>query len=121
MSMESGGVASAVATKVGLVLLGLFAALIGAVLMAITRPPRNRKEMFLQATTALGSSFLFGGAATLAIGHWFTWAASSVEVMIAIHGLIGAMAWGLFGGLAVLREKFSKDPIQIAKDIKDIL
>ena len=88
--------------------------------MAMTRPPRTRKEMFLQAATALGCSFLFGGMATLAFCTWQAWAVGSLEVMVAIHGLIGAMSWGLFGGLAVLREKFAKDPIETVKEVKDI-
>jgi len=122
MSVESGGALGALIYKVGLIkLLGFGSALIGAGIMAATRPPKSRKEMFYQAATALGCSFLFGGLAVQWFMNWQVWAVGSLEAIVAIHGLLGAVSWGIFGALAVLREKFSKDPIQVAKDVKDIL
>lgn len=114
--------------KFGLVkLLGFGSALIGAGMMAIFRPPKTRKEMLLQASVALGCSFLFGGSAVTAVDSWSDWinlsTASYTDVLqfiAMVHGLIGAMAWGVFGGLAVLRDKFSSDPIQAVKDIKSL-
>lgn len=114
--------------KFGLVkLLGFGAALLGAGMMAIFRPPKTRKEMILQAAVALGSSFLFGGSAVAAVDSWSDWInlttaapADGLQFIAMVHGLIGAMAWGMFGGMAVLRDKFGSDPIQAIKDVKDI-
>lgn len=109
-------------------LFGLGSALIGAGMMAAFRPPKTRKEMFMQAAVALGCSLLFGGAAVTALAGFDFFAvdlirSSMVDVIqfnAMVHGLIGATAWGAFGGLAVLRDKFGSDPIQTVKDIKDL-
>lgn len=113
-SLEGG--ALAVITKYGwLKLATLGAALGGAVLMAVFRPPKNRKEMLLHALVALGSSFLFGDTVFKIINNY-------IEMdYVAVHGLVGAMSWGFFGGLATMRDKFSKDPVQTVKDVKDIV
>jgi hypothetical protein len=42
-----------------------------------------------------------------------------IQFNVAVHGLLGTFAWGLFGGLAVLRDKFSNDPIGAVKEIKN--
>lgn len=109
-------------------LFGLGSALAGAGIMAVFRPPQSRKEMFLQAAVALASSLMFGGAAVTALAGFDFFAvdlikSSMVDVIqfnAMVHGLIGAMAWGIFGGLAVLRDKFGSDPIQTVRDIKDL-
>lgn len=126
MSAEAG--AGILIWKFGLVkLLGLGAALIGAGIMAIFRPPLSRKELFLQGAVALASSLLFGGVAVNVIANFTGWidlSKASMEDIVQfnamVHGLIGALAWGMFGGLAVLRDKFSSDPIQAVKDIKNV-
>jgi hypothetical protein len=121
MSLES-GVLGALIYKLGFVkLLGFGAALVGAGVMAIVRPAPTRKELFLQALTALAGSLLFGGFAVQAVVYYFTWAAGSYEAIGAIHGLIGAISWGIFGGIAVIRERLAKDPTQLAKDVRNIL
>lgn len=89
--------------------------------MALMRPAPTRKELFFQALVALAGSLLFGGLAVQAFSYYFTWAASSTQTVGAIHGLIGALSWGIFGGLATLREKLNKDPIEVAHEIKDII
>lgn len=108
-------------------LLGVGAALIGALIMAIFRPPLTRKEMMYQAAVAIGASLLFGSNACRyldSIWSWINLTTDSTEDVMQfvamVHGLIGASAWGVFGGIAVLRDKFGSDPIQTAKDIKDI-
>lgn len=108
-------------------LLGFGAALIGAGIMAIFRPPKTRKEMFLQGAVALASSLLFGGTAVSVIASVTGWInlltaplADIIQFNAMVHGLIGAMAWGIFGGLAVLRDKFGSDPIQTIKDVKQL-
>ena len=126
MPAETG--ASILVLKFGLLkILALGAALIGASIMAIFRPPKTRKELFLQGAVALGSSLVFGGTLTSVIAHFTGWVdlkTSSMEDIInftaMVYGMIGALSWGVFGGLAVLRDKFGSDPIQTVKDIKDI-
>ncbi len=95
----------------------LGAALIGAGMMAIFRPPQSRKEMFQQGAVALGCSLLFGDTAVA----WAVSAFPSIPLTSpAIYGLIGAMSWGAFGGLAHLRDKVAKDPVETIKDVKSI-
>lgn len=128
MDISTGAGLGALIGKFGLVkVLSTGSALIGAGMMAVFRPPATRKELFMQAAVALGTSLIFGGFAVTAANHWLGWvtAASSFEEIlhfnVAIHGLLGAFAWGGFGGLAVLRDKFSKDPVEAVKEIKDAL
>lgn len=126
MSAEAG--AGALIAKFGMVkILSFGAALVGAGIMAVFRPPRTRKELFMQGAVALGSSLLFGGTAVNVLAHltgWIDLATANMSDIVqfnaTVHGLIGAMAWGLFGGLAVLRDKFSSDPIQAVKDIHNL-
>lgn len=126
MSVETG--ASVLLTKFGLVkLLGLGSALIGAGIMTIFRPPKSRREMFMQGAVALGSSLLFGGTAVKVIAHTTGWIdlntadlGDMANFVAAVYGLIGAFSWGLFGGFAVLRDKFSSDPVQTIKDVKSL-
>lgn len=126
-SIESGVLAFI--AKFGLVkTFTLGAALAGASLMAVFRPPKSRKEMFLQATVALGCSFLFGDTLTHMLDSWLDfidyksspWEAW-MQFAITVHSFVGAMSWGLFGGLAHMRDKVESDPIQAAKDVKDLV
>lgn len=126
MSVEAG--AGALITKYGaMALLGSAAALLGAGIMAVFRPPKSRKEMFLQGIVALGSSFLFGGTAVKVLAHltgWVDLAHDNIvdisQFTVMIYGLIGAFSWGLFGGIAHFRDKFEADPVQAIKDVKDL-
>ena len=108
-------------------LLGFGAALIGAGMMAAFRPPKSRKELFTQGAVALGSSLLFGGTLVKAAASFTglvdlsTGSLEDVGQFTAmVYGLIGALSWGLFGGLAVLRDKVGTDPIQVVKDVKNL-
>lgn len=117
MSIESGaGIALLVKTK----LLAFLPALIGAGLMAMFRPPKTRKELMMQALVALGCSFLFGNTAFNIVSGWFP-AVAGPDGKDAILGLVGALSWGAFGGLAHFRDKVAKDPIEAVKNVKDIL
>lgn len=126
MSVETG--AGVLITKYGaMALLGSAAALLGAGIMAVFRPPKSRKEMFLQGVVALGSSFLFGGTAVKVLAHitgWVDLAHDNIvdisQFTVMVYGLIGAFSWGLFGGIAYFRDKFEADPIQAIKDVKDL-
>jgi hypothetical protein len=130
MDMEptSSGVGlGALITKFGFVkVLGMGSALMGAAMMAVFRPPKSRKELFLQGAVALGTSLMFGGAVVSILDYYLDFinltTAPMVEIIqfnVAVHGLLGTFAWGLFGGLAVLRDKFSNDPIGAVKEIKN--
>jgi hypothetical protein len=39
----------------------------GAAMMAVFRPPKSRKELFLQGAVALGTSLMFGGAVSVSL------------------------------------------------------
>lgn len=128
-AMESGSAAGLAAiTKFGWIkFASLGAALMGAGIMAIFRPPKTRKELFTQGLVALGTSLLFGNFIANLFLHYLPLldvAKASLEDLltfhIAIHGLIGAMSWGIFGGLAHLRDKVEADPVQAVKDVRDL-
>jgi hypothetical protein len=120
---------AAIATKYGwLKLFTLGASLGGAALMAVFRPPKTRKEMFLQAVVALGTSLLFGGTIADYLDSIFTFIdletspiGKVIQFQVTVHGMLGALSWGLFGGLAHMRDKVAKDPLQAIKDVKDVL
>lgn len=126
MSVETG--AGVIIGKFGaMATLGAVAALLGAGIMAIFRPPKTRKELFLQGAVALASSFLFGGTAVKVLAHFTGWVNLTTDNIVDIsqftmmvYGLIGALSWGAFGGLAELRDKIAKDPIQAVKDVKNL-
>lgn len=119
MSIESGVFGSLVA-KFGLAkVIGLGAAGLGAAIMCMFRPPKTRKEVFYQGATALGGSILFGSFLVSLASSYFGLPAE--DLIVPVHGLVGAMSWGAFGGLAVLRDKTGKDPVGTAKEIKDVV
>lgn len=128
MSIES-GIFAGIAAKYGWVkLFTLGAALGGALLMAAFRPPKTRKEMFLQAAVALGCSILLGDTVVKGLDHFFDFidlnTASWLDFLqfyVSVHGVVGALSWGIFGGLAHLRDKVGTDPIGAAKEIKDVV
>lgn len=127
MSLESGAIGALIAKYGALKLLTVGAALIGAGMMAIFRPPKTKKEMFYQGAVALGCSLMFGDVAASMIDYWFDFVNMTtspredvIKFVVAVHGLVGAMSWGIFGGMAFLRDKFGSDPIQTVKDIKNV-
>jgi hypothetical protein len=128
MPTETAGAAFLIG-KFGLVkLMGFGAALLGAGIMAIFRPPKNRKELFAQGAVALGASLLFGGSAVNMLAGFDVFGvnlktspmADIVQFNAMVHGLIGAMAWGIFGGLAVFRDKFGSNPVEAIKDVRGL-
>lgn len=123
----SSGAIGALIWKFGaLKLLGLGSALFGAAIMAIFRPPQSRKELMYQAAVALGASLLLGSMAVKALDSWWDWINLStdpkediVQFIAMVHGMIGALAWGIFGGIAVIRDKLYADPIKTVKELRD--
>lgn len=116
-AMESGSAFGLAAiTKYGWMKFGaLGAAGLGALMMAVFRPPKTRKEMFLQGLVALGSSFLFGDFAYRAAVYYLPFQVD----YIAVHGFVGAISWGIFGGLAMYRDKLASKSID--ESVKDLL
>lgn len=122
----SSGILGAAIWKFGLVkTLAFTSAMIGAGIMAIFRPPKTRRELFMQGIVALGSSFMFGGMLVNTIASITGWInlntapiADVVQFHMAIYGFLGAISWGLFGGLSVLRDKFGSDPIKTIRSIR---
>ena len=115
MSIETGaGIALFIKAK----LLAFLPALVGAAIMAVFRPPKTRKEMLMQGAVALGCSYLFGNTAFTLVDAWLS---VGPEGKDAVLGLVGALSWGAFGGLAHFRDKVSKDPMQAIKDVKDVI
>lgn len=108
-------------------LLTVGAALFGAGLMCMFRPPKTKKELFYQGAVALGCSMMFGDVFSQMFDFWFDFIDLKVapkeqviQFIVAVHGLVGAMSWGVFGGMAVLRDKFGTDPVGTVKDIKNV-
>ena len=128
-AMESGGAwGIAVISKFGwLKMASLGAALAGAGLMALSRPPKTRKEQFYQALTALGSSLLFGDFAVRWAATYFPFVNlitdsyfDTLTFYVSVHALVGALAWGAFGALGTFRDKFVVDPSGAVKNARDI-
>lgn len=128
-AVESGSAAGLAAiTKFGWIkFASLGAALMGAGIMAIFRPPKTRKELFTQGLVALGTALLFGNFIANLFLHYvplLDLAKASLEDIltfhIAINGLVGAMSWGMFGGLAHIRDRVETDPLQAVKDVRDV-
>lgn len=128
MAIESGSaVGIGLITKFGWIkLITLGAAGIGAGMMAIFRPPKSRREMFYQGLVALGSSLLFGNTIASTLIHTVPLLQEAtagfedyLQFLIAIHGVVGALSWGAFGGLAHLRDKAGGQSLD--ETIKDVL
>jgi hypothetical protein len=84
---------------------------VGALMMAVFDPPKDKKTMLKQALVAAVSSLFFGPAAVRTFDHFFDFinlaTASGLEVLewgAPIYFLIGAFSWGAFGAAVRLRE-----------------
>jgi len=112
-AFETGGL-SALTSFGWIKALTLGAAGLGALLMAVARPPKTRKEMFFQAFTALGCSLLWGDL----FWQYMIFYSPVLVDQVAAHGLLGALSWGIFGGIAHLRDKLGSKSID--ESISDI-
>jgi len=67
---------------------------------------------------------LFGSTIASILLHYIPVDLTSMEELVSYHvsvnGLVGALSWGLFGGLAHLRDKVETDPEQVIKDVKSL-
>jgi len=126
-ALESGGITAGIIKFGWIKFVTLGAAGIGAAMMAIFRPPKTRKEMFYQGVVALGASLLFGGTIAQAVIHYVPFMDLTtstfeeyLQYLASIHGAVGAMAWGVFGGFAHWRDKAGSQSItETIKDAKD--
>jgi hypothetical protein len=115
-------------TKFGwLKLFSLSGALAGAGMMALFRPPKTRKELFIQGAVALTASLLFGNVVTDLADFWLDFIDLNtaplqrvIEFTVTVHGLVGAMSWGIFGGIAQFRDKLANDPLAAIKEVKTL-
>lgn len=106
--------------KVGWLKFSTFAAaLAGAAVMIVFRPPATRKEMFLQGVIALSASFMFGPFFVKVAQSWTGFGVE--DVLIPTHALVGALSWGAFGGVAAYRDKLSSSPKEAVQDVKDVI
>ena len=129
MSDPASGFAGALMMKFGFLrALGICSALIGAGMMVVFKPPQTRKSLFMHGLVALGCSILFGGFFVSFLDSYFEWIdmhtaqlEDMLQFYVAVHGLLGAMSWGVVGGLYHFMTKFSNDPVKLAKDIKEIV
>lgn len=90
------------------------AAAVGVGIMAIMRMPKTRMEMFYQGMVAIAASILFGDSVASFAAYYFPF---KIEPA-AIHGFVGALSWGIFGGLAHLRDKVESKPLD--ESINDV-
>lgn len=125
MPVESGALGALVAKFGWLKLLTLGAALLGALLMAVFRPPKSRKEMFLQGAVALGASLLFGDTVVQYADYMLDFIdlkvapyVDYIQFTVATHGLVGALSWGIFGGIAHYRDKVAEGTSNVVDSLK---
>lgn len=116
MPIEQGGI---VALLLKYKVLAYLASFAGAVLIAMTRPPQTRKELFYHAAAAMLASYIFGDVVVAILDNWL--ALTREELIVPVYGFIGAMGWGIAGGLSTFSGKFAKDPVQAIKDVKDVV
>ena len=114
-------VAGGYATAKGL---GAGAAFLAAMLIAITRPPKNRAELFTRAFVAIASSLLFGGFFVTVLDYYIPFVNVSGVVFgefhAAVHGLVGATAWGVVGGVGALMDFLKNKPVDFLIKLKSI-
>ena len=123
---SSTGLATAAAIKLKFWL--LIPAILGAAIMLATKPPKERKTMFLYAFVAISSSFLFGHQLAHALDYYVPWVDLTthadehhLDYMIAVHGLVGAAAWSVCGLAHTAYAKLREDPAGALRDFWNIV
>jgi hypothetical protein len=112
---------------VKLKLLTTAAAAFGALMIAATDPPATRSALFLRAFVAIGASILFGNIAVVWLDGIFHFSQfvipfaniDAIDFHVAVHGLVGALAWFVVGAVATLGHQFKESPIELFKKAKD--
>lgn len=116
MPIEQGGIA---ALLIKYKAAAYLASLSGALLIAMTNPPKTRKALFYHAASALIASFLFGEFAVSLLANWVNIPRS--ELLVPVFGFVGGMGWGIAGAMSTFSQRFAKDPVQAIKDVKDVV
>ncbi len=122
----SGTMTTIAAVKGGAKLFAVLAGVAGAALMVAIRPNLTRKQMALHAATAGAMSYfltspvirLASGFGWLEIDKWPVDDARDIHVAVAFF--IGAMSWGIVGGLYWFSEKFGTNPIEAIQAIRNM-
>lgn len=103
--MSASGATYAVASKLGLAIIGV----IGALTIAAVSPPQTKREIFWRALVAFIGSLVFGPACVRLIDHYTTWidlqhadALSAIEQAAPIYFAAGGLSWFVFGLAASL-------------------
>lgn len=115
-----------VAAKVGFTkLFSLIAVFAGVFLMAVFRPPKDRKEVLKHGLVALLTSYLVGPLVTKLVASWLSTISGAPisidDVLVPVHGFIGAFSWAAWAGIATWRDKLAKDPQGAIQDAKDVV
>lgn len=80
------------------------AGVLGALAIAAVNPPRTRREMFLHAACAGVGSLTFGPLAVRVLAHYIAVLNPvTIEVAVPIYFVVGALSWGAFSALNVMR------------------
>jgi hypothetical protein len=129
MKMSGGGAGEVVgvglAWKLGLFkLLGAGAALLGAFLMAAVFEPKTKREMFLRAAVALGSSLMFTSllirvaAPYLGIDLKGIDVEARIDYTLAAGATIGVTSWFALGAIGELLKRFRRDPVGTVQAVR---
>lgn len=113
--------ASSAAAAAGGFLLKLAPAAAGALLMAIVDPPATKRELFFRVLVAFLASYLLGDVIFEWLQHTSAFAFLDTTKRahnVAVDGMVGALGWFVFGGLAMWLKRFRADPVQAVKDVK---
>ena len=129
MSEPFSGFTGALIMKFGFYkVLGGISAICGACMMSLFRPHETNRSLFLHCLVALGSSFMFGGTVAHFLDTncaWISLSTASIdetlEFMFAVHGSIGALSWSAWSAVRVFLDRGAKDPVQLAKDVKEVM
>lgn len=94
------------------------ASLAGAVLIALTDPPKTRKELFTRVAAAMIASALFGNLGVTLLHNWID--VDVVDLIVPVYGFVGGMGWGIAGAISSFSKRFAANPVQAVKDVKEL-
>ena len=127
MSDPFSGITGALIMKFGIYkIIGGVSAIFGAAIMVLFRPHETKISLFLHCLVALGTSLLWGGTAVNILTPHLDFLKTATQFEIyqfigSVHGLIGATSWSAWSAARVFLSRGEADPVQLAKDVKNIL
>jgi hypothetical protein len=120
-SMELGMAADGGTTMAAGLVAKLAPAGVGALIMVAVGPKTiTRREVFLRAFVALGTTYLFGDLALDYVSLTYSWF-NPVKHSVALYGLMGCVGWGAMGGLSVVVQRFKRRPLETVREVRDAL